>query len=199
MVHPPAAEEAAEISASNPGLSVGIHLDLGEWRFVNGEWEALYERAPLDNAPMLEREVEDQLEKFADLIGSSPTHIDSHQHAHRNEPLRSVVLAKGAELGLPVRHFTPGIAYLGDFYGQDEEGKPYAERVTPEFLAQLVSSIKQGTTELCCHPAFEIDFQSTYALERERELASLCDASVRAAIETAGISLMSFALISPNK
>jgi predicted glycoside hydrolase/deacetylase ChbG (UPF0249 family) len=199
MVHAPAAQAAAEIAVRNPELSVGIHLDLGEWRFVNGEWEPVYERAPLDDVTMLEREVEIQLEKFVALVGSSPTHIDSHQHAHRNEPLRSVVLGKSADLGVPVRHFTPGIVYRGDFYGQDDEGKPYPEHVTAVFLAQLINSLPEGTTELCCHPAFEIDFQSTYAMERDRELAALCDPSVRAAVDAADVALIGFASINPNQ
>lgn len=193
MVHGPAAEGAAEIAGAHPALSVGLHLDLGEWRYSGGSWNAVYERAPLDDAKLLDAEVSGQFEKFARLLGTAPTHVDSHQHAHRNEPLRSIVTATAAEFGIPVRHFTPGVRYCGDFYGQNEEGDAFTERVTAEFLAELLSSLRHETTELCCHPAKVIDFDSTYSAERLSELAALCDPLVRAALEKGRVELRSFA------
>jgi len=192
MVRAPAAKSAAEISWEYPSLSVGLHLDLGEWRFASGEWIALYERAPLDDAKALEAEVSAQFEIFAELLGSAPTHVDSHQHAHQNEPLRSVVTAHAAELGIPVRHFTPDVRYCGDFYGQDETGTTYADRITAGFLAKLLTSLNAGTTELCCHPAEVVDFDSVYAVERLSETAALCDPMVRAVVEERGIGLIPF-------
>jgi chitin disaccharide deacetylase len=193
MVHAPAAAAAAEIAGAHPALSVGLHLDLGEWRYSNGTWTARYERAPLDDAKLLEVEVAGQFEKFASLLGTAPTHVDSHQHAHRNEPLCSIVTAKAAEFGIPVRHFTPDVRYCGDFYGQDDEGRSLPERVTAKFLAELLSSLLPGTTELCCHPAAIVDFDSTYSEERVRELAALCDPVLKANLERADIELRSFA------
>lgn len=43
MVRATAAEEAAELAHSHPDLAVGLHVDLGEWAFRDGEWKALYE------------------------------------------------------------------------------------------------------------------------------------------------------------
>jgi predicted glycoside hydrolase/deacetylase ChbG (UPF0249 family) len=197
MVCAPAASKAVEIAVARPALSVGLHLDLGEWRYSGGRWIAVYERAALDDVRSLEAEVIDQFEQFASLLGTAPTHVDSHQHAHRHEPLRSIVMAKAAELGIPVRHFSPGIEYCGDFYGQDEKGRKFGERITPEFLAKLLSSLAEGITELCCHPAAAVDFDSTYSGERLTELAALCDPRLRADIERNNIELRGFASSSP--
>ncbi|MEO5903727.1 MAG: ChbG/HpnK family deacetylase [Gemmatimonadaceae bacterium] len=193
MVRAPAAEAAASAAAQCPTLSVGLHLDLGEWEFVGGEWVARYERAPLTDGLRVAAEVNAQLERFRRLTGRNPTHVDSHQHAHQNEPLRSIVLDLARQIGVPVRHFSPNVVYVGDFYGQNETGDAFPERLTPRFLCGLIESVGDGITELCCHPAQVVDFDSTYAAERLSELACLRDPSVRAAMDSAGIALVSFA------
>jgi predicted glycoside hydrolase/deacetylase ChbG (UPF0249 family) len=192
MVRQPAAKAAANLAHHNEGLSVGIHLDLGEWKFDNGEWVAIYERAPLSDRKALEKEVDEQIAIFRELLGRDPTHIDAHQHAHRNEPLLTITKEHATRLGVPLRKFIPGYRYCGDFYGQDDEGKPYPERVTAEFLIALVGSFEDGVTELCVHPAARVDFDGTYSAERLAELAALCDTRVRVAIEAAEIDLVSF-------
>ena len=198
MVHAPRAEAGAETAGAHPTLSVGLHLDLGEWRYSNGRWNSVYERAPLDDAKLLEAEVAAQFEKFASLLGTAPTHVDSHQHSHRNEPLRSIVTAKAAELGIPVRHFSPDIRYCGDFYGQDAEGRKFPERVTVAFLAKLLSNVSPGITELACHPAAAVDFDSTYSEERVKELAALCDPMLKTILQTDHIELRNFASATPG-
>lgn len=192
MVRCEGARAAANASAAYPKLSIGLHLDLGEWKFANNEWVPRYQRAPLDDPRRLSEELDAQLEIFSELLGRRPSHIDSHQHAHRNEPLRSLVLAKGAELSIPVRHYTRGVNYLGDFYGQDETGLTYPDHLDATFLSRLIRGLPEGTTELCCHPAAFVDFDSTYAVERQRELETLCNPTVSAALEEGGVGLVSF-------
>ena len=192
MVLAPAAASAAEASRAMPDLGVGLHLDVGEWEFSDGGWKAVYERAALDDAPALAREVDAQIAMFKRLVGTLPTHIDSHQHAHRNDPLKSILVDKCRGLGIPLRHFTEGVRYLGDFYGQDDKGTSYAERVSPQFLVTLLSKIADGATELCCHPAAEVDFKGMYAAERLNELDALCDPEVKVELRERGIELSSF-------
>jgi predicted glycoside hydrolase/deacetylase ChbG (UPF0249 family) len=195
MVHGDDAQAGAAMAADHPDLSLGIHLDLGEWKFDGREWIAVYERAPLQDADLLEAEVDAQLRLFERLVGRRPTHLDSHQHAHKNEPLRSIVSRRGEILDVPVRHVTAGIRYLGDFYGQDDRGEPYNERVSVEFLKSLIEQLPEGTTELCCHPADEVDFGGTYAAERVAELATLCSPAAAIALAHAGVALESFSSI----
>jgi predicted glycoside hydrolase/deacetylase ChbG (UPF0249 family) len=192
MVRQPAARAAANLARENQAMSVGIHLDLGEWKFENDEWVAIYERASLSDAAALEKEVDAQLALFEELMGRSPTHIDAHQHAHRNEPLLSITKERANRLGVPLRKFIPGFTYCGDFYGQDDEGKPYPERVTAEFLIALIGSFADGVTELCVHPAARVDFAGTYSTDRMSEVVALCDPRVRVAVEAAEVELVSF-------
>ncbi|HUQ21271.1 MAG TPA: ChbG/HpnK family deacetylase [Gemmatimonadaceae bacterium] len=192
MVRAPAAHAAATAAHRKLNLDLGIHLDLGEWQFNAGQWVALYERAPLDDPIQLENEVRAQLEMFESLIGSAPTHIDSHQHAHRNEPLKSIVSEYAGRLRVPLRHSTGGARYVGDFYGQDDRGKPYPERVSADFLIAMISNLDDGLTELCCHPAASVDFEGTYAAERLIETETLCDPRVKQELLRSEVVLTTF-------
>src|SRR5689334_12175655 len=85
MVRQPSAGAAAEEARRRPGLSLGLHLDVGEWEYRDGNWVAVYEVVGGDDATALAGEVGRQLDAFMRLVGRPPTHIDSHQHAHRSE------------------------------------------------------------------------------------------------------------------
>ena len=193
MVRWPVAREASALARGCPRLAVGIHLDFGEWYLREGEWLPHYEVVALADAQAVEREVDRQLGAFVDIVGHEPTHIDSHQHVHLREPMRSIVEARASALGVPLRRCDARIAYCGDFYGQDEHGAPCDERIGVDAMLDLIARLPQGVTELCCHPAIGVDLDTMYAAERERELAVLCDPRVKAAIANEDIRLASFA------
>lgn len=198
MVRAPHAPAAAAYAAAHPALSVGLHLDLGEWHYTGEAWIAAYEVVPLDDEAAVAAEVAAQLDRFTALMGRPPTHLDSHQHVHREEPARSVVLAHGRRLGVPVRDHTPGIRYEGSFYGQSGRGEPWPEGISPDALCTLLHALPPGTTELGCHPALDDDSGSSYSHERTVETATLCHPRVRATIEAEGIELCSFATCAPD-
>lgn len=198
MVRASAADEAADLSTRHPGLAVGLHVDLGEWAFRDGEWEALYEVVDTDDADTVRREIESQLATFESLLGRPPTHIDSHQHVHRTGPAAEVVTAAGRRLGVPVRHVGE-ITYVGSFYGQLADGSPYHQALEVEALLALLAALPEGTTEIGCHPGYVDGLDATgtmYVEERETELRVLCDPRVVAALDELGIELVSFAQVS---
>jgi predicted glycoside hydrolase/deacetylase ChbG (UPF0249 family) len=88
MVRWPAAAAAAAYCHEHPGLSAGLHFDLGQWTYRNGNWESLYEVAPVNDVAALKREADLQLGAYLRLLGRNPSHLDSHQHVHRQEPAR---------------------------------------------------------------------------------------------------------------
>jgi predicted glycoside hydrolase/deacetylase ChbG (UPF0249 family) len=192
MVRWPAAEEAAAYARGRDSLSVGLHLDLGEWVYRDGEWQTRYQVVP-ETADAVAAELERQLERFERLLERSPTHLDSHQHVHRDEPARGALLQAGHRLGIPVRWFTPGIVYSGAFFGQDSRGTPLTDAITVDALVEVIETLPPGVTELACHPAAEHDHDSAYGEERIRELETLCDPRVRAAVERPSVDLRSFA------
>lgn len=192
MVRWPAVEEAAREAARRPRLSVGLHVDLGEWQLMNGEWTALYEVVPTGDRAAVAAEVDRQLTIFRERFNRNPTHLDSHQHVHRREPVLDVLTKLAAELGVPLRHFSPQVRYCGHFYGQDEEGRTIDQAISVDRLLHILTTIDPGFTELACHPAASVDLPGMYQNERLLELATLCDPRVRDAISTLGIQLCSF-------
>jgi predicted glycoside hydrolase/deacetylase ChbG (UPF0249 family) len=192
MVRKPAAWEAAEYARAHPEFSIGLHLDLGEWSFVEGSWKQLYEIVPLSDSDGLERDVARQLELFRHLMGRNPTHLDSHQHVHHAEPLLSICSLTAAKMGIPLRSLHREVRYCGDFYGQSAKGCPYPEGISVDFLLGLISSLPPGITELGCHPGHSCELVSTYRDERPKDCETLCDPCIRAALEKHGVALCSF-------
>ena len=192
MVRWPAAAAAAAYGRRSK-LSVGLHVDLGEWEYSGAEWRPRYQLLAEETPEAVERVIRAQLERFERLIGTPPTHLDSHQHVHRYEPARTALRKLGTELGVPVRHFTQAIRYSGAFYGQDAKGEPVPEAISVDGLIRVIEELPAGITELACHPADPADHESTYERERALEVATLCDPRVRAAIGRGGVILRSFA------
>lgn len=193
MVRGAHAPAAARYARAHPRLAVGLHVDLGEWRYTGGTWHAAYEIVDGDDPVAVEAEVAAQLERFERLVGAPPTHIDGHQHVQRDEPVRSVVLRHAERLDVVVRDCTPGVRYEGGFYGQAGRGEPWPEGIAPQALCALILALPDGTTELGCHPGLDDASGSSYSAERTVETATLCDPAVRAALVEAGVALRSFA------
>jgi predicted glycoside hydrolase/deacetylase ChbG (UPF0249 family) len=66
---------------------------------------------------------------------------------------------------------------------------------TAENLRSIIGGLAHETTELMCHPAHvdeELLSGSSYAGERERELALLCDPEVKAVLVEQGVGLVPF-------
>jgi len=183
MVRFPAAFEAAAYAHEHPELSVGLHIDLGEWRHEDGARPPIYE-VEAEGTDEVAAEVERQLDAFRRLVGSDPTHVDSHQHVHHQEPLHSIALELAGRLGIPLRSFSSLLRYDSSFHNW--------EAITVEGLLSIIAGIPPGVTELGCHPGLGADLESSYLHEREREVEALCDPRVRAAIAVEGIELRSF-------
>src|SRR5919202_807658 len=92
MVRWPAAAGAAAYGREHPNFSLGLHFDFGEWVYRQGSWVPVYEVAPTDDIAAVASEAIRQLDAFRRLVGRDPTHLDSHQHVHRWEPVLSVLL-----------------------------------------------------------------------------------------------------------
>lgn len=196
MVRWPAAAKAAAYARGHPELGLGLHVDFGEWAYRDEAWAPLYQVASVNDASAVAEEVSRQLAEFRRLTGRDPTHVDSHQHVHREEPVRSVLVEAARLLGVPLRDCTPAIQYRGDFYGQSAEGWPYPEGISVENLLCILTTLPPGITELGCHPGIGDSLDTMYRAERAEEVKTLCDPRIRAAIEHEGIELCSFGEIS---
>src|SRR5205823_12534483 len=140
--------------------SVGLHFDAAEWRYNNGDWDPVYEVVSVKDPDAVKDELLRQLAAFRSLMGTDPTHIDSHQHVHTREPAHSVVVEIVKRLGVPLRSCDPRIPYCGAFYGQTAEGTPYPEGLSFENLSKTFRELPEGYTELGCHPSTEEDLDT---------------------------------------
>jgi predicted glycoside hydrolase/deacetylase ChbG (UPF0249 family) len=187
MVRRPAAHEAASYARNHPQISVGLHFDLGEWVYRDERWEVVEE---VPGPP--DEEVQRQLAAFLSLVGHKPTHLDSHQHVHRQGEVGAVLTNLATELGVPLRACDPRIRFCGDFYGQTAKGEPLPDAINAAALVDLLAALPEGVTELGCHPGVGTDDDLPYGRERSIEVQTLCDPRVRAALATNGIKLCSF-------
>ena len=199
MVRWPAAVEAAAFARAHPLLSVGLHIDFGERIAENGEWRTLYERVSEPDEDAVAAEIRAQLERFRELLGRDPTHVDGHQHAQRKDPAKSILIELAAELEVPLREFSPHIRYSGAFYGQTSHGETVPGVISVMGLLTALSELGPGVTELGCHPAAAKDFESMYVGERLEEMRTLCDPRVADALAAEEIGLLSFAELRHNR
>jgi chitin disaccharide deacetylase len=163
MVGRPAAAAAAEELAEHPNLAVGLHLEAGDdCRF--------------------------QLDRFRELVGRDPTHLDSHKHVHEtDEAFGAAAESLAGELDVPLRN--RGIHYERRFYGRDA--------ISPEHLIALIKALPPGWTEIGCHPAAGPVPTSSYDAERQIELETLRHPDVKNLLNVTSVQLCSFAQVNP--
>lgn len=195
MVRWPATLEAAVYSREHPNLSLGLHVDLGEWAYRDEAWVRLYEVVPVDDPAAVADEVSRQLSTFRRLVGKDPTHIDSHQHIHLRESVRPVVVEIARDLAVPLRRYSSEVRYCGDFYGQTAEGLPFSYAISVDGLIRILEALPPGITELSCHPGEGVGLNTMYRSERLEEVKALCDPRIQAAISTLEMELLSFSNI----
>jgi predicted glycoside hydrolase/deacetylase ChbG (UPF0249 family) len=184
MVNMPASEEAAILSRELPELSVGLHVNI-----TTEDSELVVDLA----APAQCRiELYRQLERFQDLMGRLPTHLDSHHNIHRFPQLLPHFLDLAQQYRLPLREHSP-VRYFPSFYGQ-WDGETHLEQISVESLLHMLETeFRAGFTELSCHPGYvDPDFPSAYSIERETELQTLCSPIVRSKLAELELQLIGF-------
>jgi predicted glycoside hydrolase/deacetylase ChbG (UPF0249 family) len=180
MVQAPAAAEAAVLAAAHPELSVGLH-------FVEDGSADLDDRAQAEHAFNL------QLERFRELIGQDPTHVDSHHHVHAERDRMTTFSSLVKPLGVPLRH-DGRVAYVGGFWPETGAGTKNLDRIRRPFLRALIETLaREGFTEIGCHPGrVTHDLRSSYLHERELELRTLTEEGLREELERAEVRLASY-------
>ena len=175
MVNRPASVQAADVGRTCPALSIGLHLELDAG-------------AARDVPTELDR----QLARFTELVGAPPTHLDSHHDVHKNPRVLADVQALARRVGVPLRGYSH-VRHLSKFYGQ-WGGETHFEQISGEGLLRLLDAeLGPGVTELTCHAGYvEEGLTSSYTVEREAELRTLCDPRVRQALAERDIRLVGF-------
>jgi predicted glycoside hydrolase/deacetylase ChbG (UPF0249 family) len=195
--------------AREAGLGLGLHLNLtlgapltrgrslvdGHGAFVRDPRRA----AARAEAHEVRAEAEAQVERFEELVGRPPTHIDTHHHVGLHPPVREVVLELARRLGVAVRSQdaaartrarSAGLRTTDHFFG---ESGPDAYWSAARTLAHL-RALPPGVSEFMCHPGrFDQELgYSRYGRQREVEMTGLGTAGARAAAAALGIELRHF-------
>lgn len=230
MVNMPAAEAAIKKAQSTaPNLGIGLHLTLSygspvseaetipslvteEGSFVS-TYGALMEKMPGYRAEDLERELNAQFERFCEIAGHKPDHIDSHHRAAYMHPAGLDIMLRLAHThNLPLRW--AGIAE--ESYGLDAQtvkllhetvdrhGKPrhcdHTMNVVFDFKssprlerAQIgLRTIQEGYTEFIVHVGYGENLAEDYNFQRNEELAAVTDPSLKVLLEEEGIQPINF-------
>ncbi len=199
-----------ELKAAELGVGLHMNLTLGapvanpkrvpslvdaEGKFVRDAREAA-KRASKDEARI---ELGTQIDEFRKIMGRFPTHLDTHHHIGRHEPILELVLDFARAIKVPVRSQDDQVRVAArrltlrtpDHFVGESGPEPYwsAERVL-EHLASLPG----GVTEFMTHPGYFDDdlAYSRYGKQRETELAGLTDPRAREAVAREGIRLAHF-------
>lgn len=175
LVDRPWSDDAAALARATPALSVGLHLDL------DGV-----------GTPHLCRAMENQIERFQELMGTVPTHVDVHQQGQRS-PLALAHVRRFADRhDLPLRGHSGG--RVCPVFRGPHDGVAHPQPLAVGGLEPVLSAgIGDGVTVLVCHPAYpDPELHSSDDEERELEVRALCDPALPALLDAHEVQLIGF-------
>lgn len=194
MVDGKAAVEAAKLAKKHPKLGLGLHFVLVDAEnLISLEAQKALTFFQVGKA---KKEFFRQAERFQKLFGKLPDHIDGHQHIHKVPSFLPFIKKFCQENNLPYRE-TKGIKFIRNFYGMNNLTKrPKLDKISVEYLIQVLKNLEDGVTELMCHPGYAYDLgDSSYTFHREVELKTLTDSGIKDLIKKEGIKLINFSQI----
>ena len=214
MVLEPAAEAGvSEASRRARALSLGLHFVLTGGGapaspaervaslLVGGRFPRDAQSLPSEIDPDdVSRELDAQIALFTKMAGRPPSHLDSHHHSALHASVQPVFAEAARRRGLPVRASSAAARDALRAWGVTTPDRFfdgfYGAGATAENLQAILAELsEEETSELMCHPGRadeDLVSSSTYACERERELAILCDPGLRARLAEENIRLATF-------
>lgn len=117
MTNMPAAKEAAGLWKQNPGLSVGLHVCLTAGRPLTRPASLMKEDGTFDKSiwaggqaidlQEMETEIQAQFDRFVELTGKKPEHLDSHHGIERIPGAAAIMERLSGKYHIPLRMFMP--------------------------------------------------------------------------------------------
>lgn len=219
-----------------PDLGVGLHLTLSFGKPVlpadevpslvvsDGQFpdsfSGLMEQLITYDADELAREIQAQFDRFVELAGKIPTHIDSHHRGAYLHPASFEVMCKlCSEHNIPMRR--PAVLHSPhsfDNLPNNPDGtlfeqlkaiyEKYDSPRCPDRLADtfmwergdrlplftdVLSKVKDGYTEIICHVGYADGLTEAYSAPREDELEAIKHPDLRQTADTLGLEFITFA------
>lgn len=206
MMNMPYASFALNEAKKYPNLGVGIHLTLtvgrplveGAKSFVDENGDFRKQGSYPNNQVSADFneiycEWKAQIEKFIEISGKKPTHLDSHHHVHLLPGQIEVVKRLALEYDVPVRQKEQvlidnyeHIPFTEDMYGFDH--------INIETFQKILCG-DGDMIEIMCHPALidqRLHKMTSYCMERMKELDVLCQPELKQWICDQGIQLINY-------
>ena len=219
MMNMPFAEFALNLAKDYPDLGVGIHLvftagrplidgaksftdEHGNFRKL-GTYTATAENGLTNfvseaDPDELYAEWKAQIEKFIQIAGKKPTHIDSHHHSHLFPNHQEVSIRLAKEYDLPMRQDTQIIDHY-EFVRCD--GAFYGTTLTNSDLIDIMKNNDDEILEIMCHPGY-VDQRmmdiSGYSIPRATEMAIIRSEEVKQFVKDNNIELITYADLNKN-
>lgn len=195
MCNMPYLEYGKKLAEDCPELGIGVHLTLTMGysltpnKTLTDENGHFLKQAEIKSKELDMDEVytewKAQIERYIDVFGHLPTHLDSHHGAHDfNEKQLSVASRLAKEYGLEMRRHGP-FKFDNGFY---------EDTATVETMITLIKKYLETNedVEMMAHPGYcDLDLyrHSSYNVQRVKELDVLCDPRLMAFIEEHHIEL----------
>lgn len=178
-----------------PDLGIGVHLtltlgkSLTKNETLTDESGYFYKPQALKNHVFDIQEVylefKAQIEKYIEIFGHLPTHLDSHHGMHDFMSNYEATSRLANEYHLPVRRYGDYL-FVSDFVG---------ENISVDGLIGIFKKYQDQDIEIMSHPGhcdLELYQKSSYSLDRVKELAVLCDAQVKQYIKDHCIQITNY-------
>lgn len=219
MVQRPAAEAAARLAKENPGLGVGLHLELCADAPEKAGLRYFFDARARAG---LEGEIRSQIEAFL-ALGLRPTHIDGHINVHVHPVIFPAVCRLAREYRIPrvrlpsgeweaLKGFphaeTAGTAALAGVFtvmgawvggaatgleSPPSWGLLRSGLMKEKYVLHLLERLPEGTTEMYFHPTLDPELRAgatpTASHQSMTELETLLSPRIRRALEENAVEL----------
>ena len=188
-------EYGKELIKDLPNLAVGVHLtltsgkSLTQNKTLTDEKGCFYKPAQLIDHTFdideVYQEFKAQIEKYIEIFGHLPSHLDSHHGMHdfKNNYLATKRLSE--EYGIPVRRYSHYL-FVSEFV---------KDNISIEGFIRILDKYKGQDIEIMTHPGYcdlELYQKSSYSLERVKELYVFCHPKIKKYIKENNIILTNY-------
>lgn len=189
--------EASELVKDLDGLGIGVHLTLTLGKSLTNNKTLTDENGFFfpGSKTIWQKEVDydevynewkAQIEEFIEIFKKMPTHLDSHHSVHdATEKALEVSQRLANEYNLQLRRYG-NYKFVTGFFGPT---------VSRETLIKILSENLNDNIEVMTHPGYcdlELFRQSSYNLDRVKELDVLCSDEIKEFIKNNNIELVHY-------
>ncbi|NQT22489.1 MAG: ChbG/HpnK family deacetylase [Candidatus Omnitrophica bacterium] len=225
MAEGDAYDHAVEVAKENGIRNIGVHIVLSSGESISDRYYKFPWKSVLGmvKSSDLRNRIKNQILTISNS-GFNLTHLDSHQHAHMWPSIMKVFVQLAKEFNIKfVRN--PGTEKIYDIFDLKDSlrtlclrgasafsknilvgagikcndyfcGHFYAGKLDKTRLLMMLSDMRDGVTELSCHPGYltdEVSRKYWWHSNCENELKALLDPEIQQAVKANNIELVSYA------